>query len=324
MQIDLEKILLTNIPGIVAIKSLEGAETNHLNGLTIMQPMTEQYVQNINRKNYHWLCHSEFSWFLAEAVPIAYGLFQRNLLDFMISFEGSEPYLPFLPKEKLIISKGTQLNTLGGSPPYLGSKIYAKGYKSIDPYWSPPPLFNFYKDKLKFNFTKPLLVINNKLTEEWSHGPINCFYAKDLEILLKKLDDSYAIAYIRSKGNEEGFCNDGSRVIEEDDFSVIRNNCSQNVIIQDVLEQTGLSFNIAQCLIHAQANVHISSSGGNAIIASYFNGKNIIIGRGEKFEQREVWHEDSWLKDLSNSKILSVDLNLDKSWADSILRYIKS
>lgn len=322
MNSDLQKILLSNIPGIVGVKSLEQAEINHLKGLTIMQPDTEYYTQNINKKNFHWLCHSEFSWFLAEAVPIAYGLFTNNLLDFMVSFEGSEPYLPFLPSEKLIISRGTGLNTLGGSPPYLGSKIYTKEYKSIDPYWQAPPLKSYYKDKLKFNFTKPLLVINNKLTEEWSHGPINCFYSKELETLLKALNDKYAIAYIRSKGNEKGFCNDGSRVIEEDDFSVVRNNCSQFIIIQDLIEQTGLSFNSAQCLIHAQADIHISSSGGNAIIASYFGGKNIIIGRGDKFEQRPIWHEDSWLKNLSNSKILSIDLNLKNSWLSTIVEYI--
>jgi hypothetical protein len=317
MDQNLEKNLLLTIPGIVGIKSTDEASSNHLDGLEIMQPMTEHYMRNINRKNYHWLCHSEFSWFLAEAVPIAYGLFKNNLLDFMVSFEGSEPYLPFLPQDKLLISKGTGLNTLGGSPPYLGSKIYSKEYKSINPYWEAPPLKTFYKDKLKLNFKKPLMIINNKLTEEWSHGPINCFYSKDLELLLKTLNDKYAIGYIRSKGNEKGFCNDGSKVLEEDDFSTIKNNCSEYIIIQDLMEQTGITFNTAQCLMHAESSIHISSSGGNAIIASYFGGRNIIIGRGEKFKQRPVWHKDSWLKNLSGSEISHADLEID-NWEQEI------
>ena len=91
-----------------------------------------------------------------------------------------------------------------------------------------------------------------------------------------------------------------------------------------------ISFNEAQCLIRAQGEIHISSAGGNAILGSYFGGKNIIIGRsnagdgaGEYFEKRKVWHSDSWLKFLSNAEILSIDLNLKDSWLNSIINYIK-
>ena len=152
-----ERAYLSQIPGLVAIKSTPEAPTDYLNGLILRQPMTEVFVTNLNKKYYHWLCHSEFSWFLAEGLPIAYGLFLHNQLDFAVSFDGSQAFLFFLSEENLSISNGRGLNTLDGSPPYLASKIYEKEYRSISPYWTPPPLKNFCKDKIKFNFKKSIV-----------------------------------------------------------------------------------------------------------------------------------------------------------------------
>jgi len=313
-----EQAYLSQFSGITAVKSKGSASTDYLKGLILRQPMTEAVVQNLNKENYHWLCHSEFSWFLAEALPIAYGLFLKNELEFVVSFEGSEPFFIFLPLEKFSIAMGTNPNTLDGSPPYLASKIYEKEYKSISPYWSPPPLKNLYRNLIKFNLTKPLIVINNKLTEEWSEAPINCLHENELRELLIQLKDKYAIGYIRAQGNEKGYCNDRSKILEQNDFSIVKQYATEVVFAQDLISRFNIPFNFAQCLIHAQSDIHISSAGGNSILASYFGGTNIIIGRGEKFEQRQIWHENSWLKNLSGSKILSVNLknNFIKSISD--------
>jgi hypothetical protein len=316
---------LALIPGITAIKGLEFSNTSHLpaHQLEKMQPYTASRLNNlVNHQLYHWLCHSEFSWFLAEALPVAHGLFIKNELDFVVSFEGSEPFFFFLSEEKFKIAQGTEIGTLGGSAPYLNKRIYEKDYKSFSPYWIPPPIKSFYNNKVNLNFTKPLIVINNKLTDEWSNEPINCFYREELELLLKKLDDRYAIAYIRATGNEKGYCNDGSKIKIENDFKTIKNNCSQSIIAQELMEMTNLPFNFAQCLLHAQADLHISCAGGNAILGSYFGGKNIIIGRGEYFEQRQIWHEDSWLKNLSNAKIFSI--NLKNPWVENLVEKLES
>jgi len=311
---------LASVAGFVAARGTDDSDFSYLTGKEIFQPDTGHILRylEVSPEKYHWIGHSEFSWFVGEALPVIYGLFLKKHLEYLVSFEGSEPYLFFLPKDKYLISSGCEVGTLGGSPPYLGNPIYEKEYKSISPYWTPPPLKDFYKDKIKFNFTKPLLIINNKLTDEWSGRPINCFHSNELEKLLQILDNKYAIGYIRALGNENGFCNDGSVMEKSNDFEIVRNNCSESVLIQDLMHDLRINFNLAQCLMHAQSDLHISSAGGNAILASYFGGKNIMIGRGQYFNDRKVWGEDSWLKNLSGSQMLHLDLEPNSNWEEKI------
>jgi len=311
---------LASVAGFVAVRGTDDSDFSYLSGKEIFQPDTGHILRylEVNPEKYHWIGHSEFSWFVGEALPVIYGLFLKKHLEHLVCFEGSEPYLFFLPKDKYLISSGCEVGTLGGSPPYLGNPIYEKEYRSISPYWTPPPLKDFYKDKIKFNFTKPLLIINNKLTDEWSGRPINCFHSNELERLLQILDNKYAIGYIRALGNENGFCNDGSVMEKSNDFEIVRNNCSELVLIQDLMHDLRINFNLAQCLMHAQSDLHISSAGGNAILASYFGGKNIMIGRGQYFNDRKVWAEDSWLKNLSGSKMLHLDLGPNNNWEEKI------
>ena len=63
--------------------------------------------------------------------------------------------------------------------------------------------------------------------------------------------------------------------------------------------------------MHATSSKHISVSGGNACLASYFGGDLIIYdaGTNNSSNSRPIWKSNSWLNKLSGSNIIGVNSN---------------
>lgn len=214
--------------------------------------------------------------------------------------------------------------------------------------WAPPPLKNMFKDKIKFD--KPTIVINNKCGIEWhessatnianqfnldtslgqiisnGHGEVsvNHFSIPMIAKLADLVSDKYQLIYIRPITSAKYF-SDHNELLDFDDFDFLEKNYPNVYTIRQFLRDTNLTDNytIAQFILEATSDKHLTIPGGNACISAYFGGDVLIYlwegyQHGHRKGDRGVWKTDSWLKYLGNSNIISVNNYMD------ILNYISN
>lgn len=169
--------------------------------------------------------------------------------------------------------------------------------------WIPPLLNDTWSGYLSFE--KPTIIIQNKYAVEWNQGVFNYFPIDFLHEIFTTYKARFQIIYIRPKGSEKNYYEDENKIIDFKDHEFIKKTHPEVLTIQDLmLEYPNLDYNLLQFAIHSTSNIHITVSGGNACIASYFGGDTFIFdspkGSGAG---RGIWKTDSWLKELSGAKI---------------------
>ncbi len=285
---------------------------------------------------------TEFGLDMIRGLPQAYYYAQHNIPHKCIVKKGLEPLY------KLV---SNNIKESAGYATYNPEDLYLyDGPKWSKKEWLPPPLKQWFKNKLGFN--KPTVVINNKCAfdanslkcleaakkhnldtslgqilvqprEQWVHkggarSDINCslhhYSLPMLSKLIELLSDTYQILYISPIPNQSGFLTDISPLPYFGDFDFIEKNYPQVYTIRQFLGKTDLTdnFNIAQFMLMATSDKHITNVGGNAKVSSYFGG-DVLIYRSDiwyhsSFKgKRKIWESGSWLKRLSNppSNIIS-------------------
>ena len=169
--------------------------------------------------------------------------------------------------------------------------------------WLPPPIkkdFGGY-----FNFEKPTLIIQNKYSLEFSYeGTFNFFSLKFLDVFFQNFKNKYQIIYIRPKPNQKNYYEDMNNIMPFQDYELIENHHPEVRTIYDFIDEEP-DFNLLQFKLHSTSEKHLSVSGGNACLASYFGGELLIFDSPEgKGAGRGIWKTDSWLNLLSGSKII--------------------
>jgi len=246
--------------------------------------------------------YCEFGFILWYYLPKAYHLHINKSLNESYSRIGS--------KEVFYFSENHIENDIVYDPPRFDLHQAGECYNHIPPSftkenWTPPPLNEFYKND-RFVYEKPIVTIHNKITLEWGGiGIFNYFTADALEKIIEDLKDYYTIVYIRPPVEEKySFKHDpAQRLVEINDEEIIRRH---NVIyINDLLDENkDLTYNQLQFMLLANSDKHISSA-GEAVIPSYFGGETVIYTCPDcRAVDRGVWKTDSWLKELSGSKIV--------------------
>lgn len=169
--------------------------------------------------------------------------------------------------------------------------------------WAPPPLKQYYGDKVKFN--KPTVVVQNKFSKEWFSGPYNYFSIELLEELFNILQDRYDIIYIRPTGHQKNYYEDENEILFFRDYEMIYQKFPKVYTIEQFIKKyNNYSYNALQFILEATADKHITVSGGNACISSYFGGDVIIFDSPEgKGAGRGIWKTDSWLSMLGGANI---------------------
>ena len=183
-------------------------------------------------------------------------------------------------------------------------------------------------------FKRPLCVINNKSTADYgiTNKAVNRIEKDHLELICNLFSDTHDIVYFRpefTKHVDSGFVIDDNKELHWDDKAWIKENYPE-VILDDFLldKYTDLNYNELQCMIHSLSETHFSVPGGNAVLASYFGGTNIIIGYSGI--NRGIWNDDSHLSDISGSKIIgligehSEKNEYDDGWRSVIQNYWES
>ncbi len=162
------------------------------------------------------------------------------------------------------------------------------------------------------SFDKPLIVINNKSVVEWGikGKVVNRIELEDIGLVYELYKDSHQIIYLRPHNNmkNKGYVVDCNINIEWNDKEFIKENYPNIIIDEELMDNyPDLGFNEIQCMVHSLSDMHISVAGGNAVIASYFGGTNIVVGDAIQNGQiRMVWATNSHLKNISGSKIIGV------------------
>ena len=237
---------------------------------------------------------NEFTWDMVRTLPKAYYYHVNNIPYKLEHKLGLSSVYSFVKHKKEIntfndINDTTTYNFL--PPPFTKKE------------WSPPPLKEWYKDKIKSE--KPTVVIQNKYSLEWGEGVFNYFSLEFLKELFNYLTPNYTIIYIRPESNLKDYYHDENKILEFLDYEMIKTQYPQINTIKDfLLQYPNLDYNTLQFMIEASSQHHIGTSGGNACVASYFEGDVMIFDAPEgQGKGRGIWKTDSWLKNLSGASI---------------------
>ena len=278
----------------------------------------------MTRREHHIYC--EFSFELNVAIPHMYYL-QQNGEDIKTrSFPGNACYYFWSDNHESDLADEPFTNLddyyfpivgIGDRQEYYGYDLEMKNASF------PDMKSHFLKmavdEGLKERFSdKPLIVINNKSITEWGIGVYNRIEKEEISYVYDRCKESHTIVYIRPENSMEdrGFVPDHQGNVGFDEKSHIRENCPEIVMIEDVMEdKPDLGFNEVQCMIHSLSDLHMSVLGGNAVIASYFGGKNIMVGRNEHNGHKGIWQNGSHLRKISGAEIVRVqNINADGSF----------
>jgi hypothetical protein len=152
-----------------------------------------------------------------------------------------------------------------------------------------PDYRNRYRNAL-FASDKPLLVVHNKYTHEWQGPPVNFLSVPMLDTLFQGLGDRFTIIYTRPgiKAPQASFSGDHQADLTLGDRPLVRRHPSV-LLFEDLVAAMAheLSYNELKLMLYANTHFHITVQGGNAHLASLFQGS--LIGILHRFGQ-EIAH----------------------------------
>lgn len=245
---------------------------------------------------------NEFTWDMVRALPLCY-YYHFNKIDYQLEHKPNLSSLYYFVKNKKEVGKFNEENPM--------DTYSEQGPSFTKENWLPPPIKKDFEGVL--NFEKPTLIVNNKYSKEWLKPPKNFIDIETLDCIFSQYKDKYQILYIRPLDiNSKDYYVDQNQILKFNDYELIKEKHSEVVTVYDILDiHTDLNFNTAQFAMHATSNKHISVSGGNACLASYFGGDLIIydVGTHRSGESRPIWKSNSWLNKLSGSNIIGVNNN---------------
>lgn len=217
-------------------------------------------------------CNCEFGYELQLVIPYAYYLYKNNLLNKTTSSFFTKELYYFSKNHQEKYNKRRDVNpNVPNKSPHLKELNYEK--------YIPPPYKNIYKNNY-FLYNKPLLIIHNKFNKEWKKPPINFIDKNTLIEIFKFCSNKYTIVYIRPKSNNIIMDNSDIYNLDETDILSLYNVIDGNELYEKYKEEYNINnFNHFQLLIHSNCNHFISVQGGNSVLASYFEGTNIIFAK---------------------------------------------
>ena len=240
----------------------------------------------------------EFGYELIMVTPYVYYLYTQGIDVKVITSSGMKPFYYFLPEEKVIekyklrtwaVPKGLPLKTIH--------------FKNLDKNkWLMPPYKDFYVDKkLKTQFDKEIVIINNKYSFEWSSPPINFLDKDTLFNLFDLLSEKYTIIYNRpsSKYIPDDYARNWEKV-DLNEMDIIKTQYPSVILMTDLSDNENIPFNELQLIIGAKSKKQISVQGGNSILASLNGGQNIIYA---KKGQELTFNSFNWYKEFSGTKV---------------------
>jgi hypothetical protein len=225
--------------------------------------------------------NTEFAYELISALPYAYYLHSKGMLEKTISGIDTECLYYFSPNHEINEEPRSWYNTPKAIniPNIDIHKPFLKKEKFLA-----PPLKEHYKND-RFKFKKEIVIICNRHNVEWGKKPINFF---SLDVLRKMFDllKNYQIIYINIEGKPELY--DNAPPITMGDYDLLKEYPDVINIHELHKENKDLSFNMLQLMLFANCEKYITMNGGHSVLAAYFGGENIIFSRFGKTQTREL------------------------------------
>lgn len=266
--------------------------------VTVLEPGEEPVPAELRKKIVNSF-NVEFGYELISALPYAYYLHEKGLLEGTISGPDTKCLYYFSPQHSTNIVQRK-----------WGNMTLAKGNANIrihrhtlDPRFSPPPLKEVYKND-RFVFDKPTVCIFNRINKEWNKGIVNFFDIDFLRKTFEMLLPEYEVIYFNIRGKKALY--DGPQPVDIGDYELAREMGVH--LIHDLQEQNpDLSFNKLQLMIMANCERFLTMNGGYAILASYMGGTNIIYSKECQELKPEVNSFYRWYHKFGGSRIIHED-----------------
>jgi hypothetical protein len=255
----------------------------------------------------------EFAFELLAVIPYAYWLFEQGRLEFTISTADTRALYYFSPHH---IEQTTKRRYV----PITEYPVAEKGASQFDrlalpevldtTMWSPPPYRHIYAND-RFQWTKPLVVITNKTSDEryLDRGfAVNSIPTDVLLDIIGRLSKQYTIVYNRPR--ESDIVGDHSELRELGDIEAVKRAFPNVTTIQELHAQCpDLSFNELQLRLFANCERFVSVLGGGSYLASYFGGTNIVSAQ-------QGWEIDSnayegWFHRFSGARVIAARTSVE-------------
>lgn len=252
----------------------------------------------------------EFEAEIRYVIPFAYWHYLNGTLKKTVSSKNTKEFYFFSEDhEEKFDERLWELNHSNYSIPNMTHSI-SFSYKK----WKRVPFKAYYRNDI-FVYDKPILVIANKYNIEWDGPPLNFFDIETLDKIMSKYGSKYQIIYNRPLSSH--IVSDNSEILDLNEHDWIRKHYPETILLEDLYQQHREkvnNFNHLQLLVYSNCEHFISSHGGTAALASYFEGTNIILSkRGIEHDLNEF---SSILTMLSGANILHAKTNED------ILKYL--
>lgn len=233
-----------------------------------------------------------------------YYLHKKGLLfDNQIhTYQGMRPYYWFLKPGQLLEENRTRkFLPLAQRPLLFNQDEHVRNFDYKR--WYPPPLRQKYKQQLKLNNAKPLLIIHNKYNREWGGEPVNFIPVELLLQLVQRLSDKYQLVYLRPRTNERGFSKDHNTAVTDfNDYEQL----PLTVWTYDSLAAKfpQYTYNELKVRLYANCSHFIGVQGGGSHYSAFFGGKQLILHvRGQ--EARSGCYQ-GWYQKLSTELPLTL------------------
>lgn len=240
---------------------------------------------------------NEFTWDMVRALPKAYYFHKNGYYVKVLTKPGLSSLYYFADEviERNRFEEQNDVTTYNNTRPHFTRKN-----------WLPPPLKKYYEGYL--SFSKPTVTIQNKFSMEWLKTPANYYSIGALSQLFSMLQKKYQIIYIRPSDKLENYFYDDNQILEFEDFQMIEDRFPDIIDINQLMKKyPQYDYNQLQFMAEATSVRHITISGGNACVSSYFEGDVIIYDNPDTmYGDRGIWKSDSWLKYLSGCSITGV------------------
>lgn len=175
--------------------------------------------------------------------------------------------------------------------------------------WLAVPLKKEYQNDV-YVFEKPLLIIANRYNMEWNGPPISYFDIPTLDYIVGNLKSHFTIIYNRPR--PEDITEDNSETYDLNEFEWLKATHPEVLYMQELYEQNigkAKNFNHLQLMVYANANHFVSIHGGTSVLASYFEGVNLILSKQGPEHHFNCYN--TLYPKLSGAKILHAKNNED-------------
>ena len=145
--------------------------------------------------------------------------------------------------------------------------------------WLAVPLKKQYQNDV-YVFEKPILILANRYNMEWGGPPISYFDIPTLDYMISNLKNDFTIIYNRPR--PENITEDNSETYDLGEFEWLEEKHPEVLFMQKLYEENlgkANNFNHLQLMVYANATHFVSIHGGTSVLASYFEGINIILSK---------------------------------------------